>query len=155
MPLDKSIFLTVQQWFLREQRRRWVWQIVHFKGEMISPDRTTDKPNRRLQMFKTSIAILAVALSVSALDVSSAEAGKRKNFANGGNGGNFNLVIGNGNRVGNGGRGGNIISGLLGGFGGGHRHNSANGGNGGSFNVVIGNNNSVGNGGNGGNILDF
>jgi hypothetical protein len=129
--------------------------IVHLKGEMISLDCNQDKPNRRLQMIKTTLAIMAVGLSVSALDVSSAEAGKRRNFANGGNGGSFNLVIGNGNTVGNGGRGGNIISGLLGGFGGRRGSNHANGGNGGSFNVVIGNNNTVGNGGNGGNILDF
>ena len=105
-------------------------------------------------MIKTCTAILAVALSVSALDVSSAEAGRRhKNFANGGHGGNFNLVIGNGNSVGNGGSGGNILSGLLGG--GRRGSNHANGGNGGGFNVVIGNGNTVGNGGNGGNILDF
>ena len=106
-------------------------------------------------MYKTCAAILALTLSVSALDVSSAEAGRRhKNFANGGNGGNFNVVIGNGNSVGNGGRGGNILSGLLGG-GGRRGSNQASGGNGGGFNVVIGNNNTVGNGGNGGNILDF
>ena len=109
--------------------------------------------------LKTGTALVAALFAMTALNTGDAEA-RCRNSANGGNGGGFNVVIGNGNSVGNGGNGGNILSSNRGCRRGifGHRrssHNSANGGNGGNFNVVIGNGNSVGNGGNGGNILDL
>ena len=101
--------------------------------------------------IKTSIALLAATLAMTAMD-SSAFARSKRLSANGGDGGSGNVVFGDNNRVGNGGRGGNIAS-----FGGGFGRSrlSANGGDGGSGNLVIGNGNRVGNGGNGGNILDF
>ena len=101
---------------------------------------------------KTIAAMLAATFAMTSMDTA-AFAGKKRFFANGGNGGSGNLVIGNGNRVGNGGNGGSIRNGggLLGSLLGGSKAR-ANGGNGGGLNVVIGNNNSVGNGGNGGNI---
>ena len=107
-------------------------------------------------MFKTAAALIAATLALTTLEAPANAFGKKHLFANGGNGGSLNLVIGNGNRVGNGGNGGLIASnsGILGGLLG-HHHTEANGGNGGSLNVVIGNNNTVGNGGNGGNVLDF
>ena len=101
---------------------------------------------------KTIAAMLAATFAMTSMDTA-AFAGKKRFFANGGNGGSGNLVIGNGNRVGNGGNGGSISNGggVLGAI---LNRGSAraNGGNGGGLNVVIGNNNSVGNGGNGGNI---
>jgi hypothetical protein len=107
--------------------------------------------------LKTGTALVAALFAMTALNTGDAEA-RCRNSANGGNGGGFNVVIGNGNSVGNGGNGGNILSSNRGcrrGFFGRSSRNSANGGNGGNFNVVIGNGNSVGNGGNGGNILDL
>ena len=102
---------------------------------------------------KTIAAMLAATFAMTSMDTA-AFAGKKRFFANGGNGGSGNLVIGNGNRVGNGGNGGSISNGggVLGAILGGGGKARANGGNGGGLNVVIGNNNSVGNGGNGGNI---
>lgn len=101
---------------------------------------------------KTIAAMLAATFAMTSMDTA-AFAGKKRFFANGGNGGSGNLVIGNGNRVGNGGNGGSIRNGggVLGSLLGAGKAR-ANGGNGGGLNVVIGNNNSVGNGGNGGNI---
>lgn len=108
-------------------------------------------------MFKTGAALITATLALTAFEAPANAFGKKHLFANGGNGGSFNVVVGNGNRVGNGGNGGTILSdsGVLGGILGGHRRIKANGGDGGNFNVVIGNNNRVGNGGNGGNVLDF
>ena len=106
--------------------------------------------------LKTGLALIAATFAMTSMETSAQAFGK-KLFANGGNGGSLNFVVGSGNRVGNGGRGGNILSsggGGLAGLLGGHR-SSASGGNGGGLNVVIGNNNRVGNGGNGGNILDL
>lgn len=92
-------------------------------------------------------AALTATFAMTAMEAPAHAFGKKRLFANGGNGGSLNVVLGNNNKVGNGGNGGAILGG--GGlFGSKHAH--ANGGNGGSLNVVIGNGNSVGNGGDGG-----
>ena len=100
---------------------------------------------------KTIAAMLAATFAMTSMDTA-AFAGKKRFFANGGNGGSGNLVIGNGNRVGNGGNGGSIRNGggVLGAILGGGKAR-ANGGDGGSFNFGRGNN-QVGNGGKGGKI---
>jgi hypothetical protein len=105
-----------------------------------------------MQIKSTLAAITAATIGLISMDTA-AHAGSGKKFlkalANGGNGGSFNVVIGNGNVVGNGGNGGSIRcikapcrAGKA----------KANGGRGGDFNIVIGNGNVVGNGGDGGRI---